>query len=429
MARGDGRADDPGADRAAAGGEARGFRVGDRPWQEMLDEGSSRYSAGMPSLKVRPSRHPLLRPTRPARARGFAVLLIAPLLVACTQVPGDGRDAGDSGRLIVSPQSSPAVPDSATPRPSLLPSAAPDSSAPHASSSTELSFSFQTEPFAIRHLLPSDLPYVTGRVTPLEAKPPTDEQGIRQFRTTDGELYDHPVWMAQEILRLLDSYEAGGGDPYLQMAERNADRLLADAVYARGAVYFPYRFDFALLGNPDDLMSAPWYSAMAQGQALSGFVRLYLATQDERWRQAADLAFASFTWPRAEGEPWTVFVDADGYLWLEEYPKDPPLQVLNGHIYAIFGLYEYFELTGSPVALQLLRGALATVKHYGESFRNPGRLSAYDLRVRATNAKYHAIHIKQLRLLAEITGDATFNHLADEFAADSPPIRINDSEV
>jgi hypothetical protein len=295
--------------------------------------------------------------------------------------------------------------------------------------SSNLPFAFNAEQFSIRSLSESELPYVTGRVTRLQPAPPTDASGIRQYRAENGKLYDHPVRMAQEIFRLLDSYGSGGGRTYLGMAVRNGDRLLADAVHADTAIYFPYQFDFALGGNPNDLMTAPWYSAMAQGQALSAFVRLFRATGADRWKDAADRTFASFTRLGPTSEPWTVFVDRDGYLWLEEYPKDPPMQVLNGHVFALFGLYEYFELTSSETALDLLRGSLTTVKEYGEAFRNPGAVSAYDLRVRYQNAKYHAIHIKQLRLLADITGDPDFLRLADAFEADSPPIEIAESEV
>lgn len=321
-----------------------------------------------------------------------------------------------------------AVPDLPARSPSRH-SSPPFSPKPAGSGPRPIGFDFVAEPFTIHQLPPVELPYVTGRVTPLQAKPPTDAEGIRQYRAADGRLYDHPVNTAQEILRLLDSFSSGGGSAYLAAAMRNADRLLAIAVEVDGAIYFPYLFDFALGGNPNDLMVAPCYSAMAEGQALSSFVRLFQVTGDERWKTAAERTFATFTRPRSDDGPWTVFVDAAGYLWFEEYAKNPPMQVLNGHIFALFGVFEYFELTESPTALEVLRGGLTTVKHYAEAFRNPGSVSAYDLRVRFQNPKYHAIHVKQLRLLARITGDGVFDAFADEFQADSPPIPIAESEA
>ena len=37
--------------------------------------------------------------------------------------------------------------------------------------------------------------------------------------------------------------------------------------------------------------------------------------------------------------------DSNGNLWLEEFPSNPPSYVLNGFIYAIFGLYDLYRIT------------------------------------------------------------------------------------
>ena len=49
-----------------------------------------------------------------------------------------------------------------------------------------------------------------------------------------------------------------------------------------------------------------------------------------------------------EGNPWISGIDGDNYLWLEEYPdSDQPNKTLNGKIFAIYGLYDFYQLTGN----------------------------------------------------------------------------------
>ena len=250
--------------------------------------------------------------------------------------------------------------------------------------------------------------------------PTSDATDVVQFQLEDGGLRDHPVQLAQEVLRLVEDHAAGADQRYLAAARRHADRLIAIGVDVDGALFFPYRFDFVLHGNPTDVMHAPWYSAMAQGQALSAFVALYAATGEPGYRRAADATFASFLDsgdPRGGG-PWVTFVDSDGYLWLEEYAKGPPMQVLNGHIFATFGLYDYARLTDEPPARRLFDAAVTTVRRYGEAFRHPGGLSSYCLRWHVTSEKYHFVHVNQLRTLSAMTGDRWFAGLADRLAGD-----------
>jgi hypothetical protein len=272
--------------------------------------------------------------------------------------------------------------------------------------------------------LPSERrPYARTTVVSLVPRPPVDAAGIRLYSHL-GKLYYHPALMAQQGLLLVESWRIGGGAAYLTMAKRYADKLITNGLRARDSLYLPYlfRFTFALAKHDHDLMRPPWYSALAQGQALSLMVRLFELTGEAHYRHAADAIFSSFLRPRP-ASPWTVFVDSDRHLWLEEYPKDPPMQVLNGHIFAIFGLYDYYLLTGSPDALSLIEGAAVTVLHYFPRFRVPGGISLYSIRLRQESSKYHAVHVMQLRLLAAITGDAVFSRFADLLAQDhgGPP--------
>ena len=104
-----------------------------------------------------------------------------------------------------------------------------------------------------------------------------------------------------------------------------------------------------------------------------------------------------------------------------------PDDTLNGHIYSSLGLYDYYELTGSPTALALFRGALTTVAHYFPSFRNPGWISCYCLLHRICNAKYHQVHVALMLQLYALTQDVAFARFADLLAGDYPQPQVTGS--
>ena len=168
---------------------------------------------------------------------------------------------------------------------------------------------------------------------------------------------------------------------------------------------------------------------MSQGLALSFFSRLYRVTGDDVHQRAATRIFASFRrlGPRqAAAAPvparsWVAYVDERDHLWLEHYPRIGPDHVLNAHLHALNGIYEYWLLTRSAEARQLLEGALTTVRERAGQYRRRDRASLYGLRSRTNHFRYHEVHIWQLRLLGRMTGDPFFTRLGDTLAADRAP--------
>jgi hypothetical protein len=231
----------------------------------------------------------------------------------------------------------------------------------------------------------------------------------------------HPQVRAFYAISALDAYHRTGNKTYLDRALVNAHALIDDSVNRDGAMWFPYTFEWSYF---DVTLHTPWWSAMAQGQALSLFTELDRLQPDAGWRALADKTFRSFEQRSAPGQPWAVFVD-NGDLWLEEYAGDaPPLQVLNGHIFAIYGLYDYYMLTGNEQARQMFDGAATTVLQVMPRIRHQGGISYYCARVNYCRVKgweldnYHMTHIKQLNMLAEMTGDQRFHDWAELLRSD-----------
>jgi putative cell wall-binding protein len=252
-----------------------------------------------------------------------------------------------------------------------------------------------------------------------------DANGVFKYRHSDGLLYDHPVGQAQYVVNMLRNHRIDPDPLYLDLALANANRLLQRAVRHGGGIFFPYPFDWGLHGR--GTMQAPWYSGMAQGIALAGFVRLHELTGEAKWLQAANETYASFLVPRQSGKPWVTVVE-NGLLWLEEYPWVPYDHTFNGHNFAIWGLYDYWRLTGSRDAMELTLGAMTTSARVAGTVRTPGGISHYciaqsclDRRVR--NTGYHLTHIGQFIQLFRYTRSETFARWADTFTADNPNFR------
>lgn len=283
---------------------------------------------------------------------------------------------------------------------------------------------FRVDGYALQTVPPDMLAYNGSRLLSLYGT--RDSAGAVIYRHTDGKWYDHPVAQAQYVVNMLRNYRLKPDQVYLDLAIANGNRLLQRAVRHGGGIWFPYAFDFMLHGR--GTMDAPWYSGMAQGVALSGFVRLYEVTKDPKWLQAAHDTFASFTVPRQAGKPWFAVVE-NGLLWFEEYPWTPYDHTYNGHTFATYGVYDYWRITGNLEAAQLTLGGITTTARVSSTVRTPGGISHYcisqsclDRRVRTPG--YHLTHVYQFIQLHRYTKHETFGRLADTFIADNPDYRI-----
>lgn len=164
------------------------------------------------------------------------------------------------------------------------------------------------------------------------------------------------------------------------------------------------------------LLKSPWYSGLAQGQGISLLVRAHAATGNSSYRNAAERAFKSFQAPTSQGG--VTFTDDRGDIWLEEYIVDPPTHILNGFIWALWGIFDYHSATGDPAARDLFQNTVETLRrnlhHYDLGFWSLYELSRMSLPMVASPF-YHALHVVQLRVMHALTGDPTFLGVADRW--------------
>jgi heparosan-N-sulfate-glucuronate 5-epimerase len=160
-------------------------------------------------------------------------------------------------------------------------------------------------------------------------------------------------------------------------------------------------------------LKAPWYSGLAQGQGISLLVRAHAETGEEKYLSAAALAFRSFLVDVESGG--VKFEDAEKNTWFEEYLVSPPTHILNGFIWATWGVYDYFLATGSRDAMSLFAAAVKTLEanlsRYDLGFWSRYELSGTLLPMIASPF-YHRLHVTQLFVMYRITSLKVFEQYA-----------------
>ena len=165
-------------------------------------------------------------------------------------------------------------------------------------------------------------------------------------------------------------------------------------------------------------LKAPWHSALAQGQGISLLVRAHRETGDDGYMSTAAAAFRTFGIGIGVGEGGVTYTDNEGYLWFEETIVDPPTHILNGFMWASWGVYDYFLHTGDREAGRLFNEAVRTLRDNLSQF-DAGFWSLYEqsgTRMKMLASPfYHRLHVTQLLVMHRLTDEPVFKHFADKW--------------
>lgn len=150
-------------------------------------------------------------------------------------------------------------------------------------------------------------------------------------------------------------------------------------------------------------------SSMAQGEGCSMLLRAWIAFGEERYKAAALKAADFMLIDMSEGGVCCCEGDE---LFLEEYPQWPRRSVMNGWIFSLFGLYDA-SLVDERFVEPFGRSAATLASHLSDY--DSGYWTYYDLEKRIASPAYHALHIAQLKALAELTSNRVFSNQAFEY--------------
>lgn len=229
------------------------------------------------------------------------------------------------------------------------------------------------------------------------------------------------VDVIQWALGCHERYLAGEGDRWLAGALECGNHLLTiqerDGSREGGWTHhFPYPHSLPL--------PAPWLSAMAQGQGASLLVRLHAHTGEQRFADAALLALRPFAVASADGGVQAIL---GGREFPEEYPTQPASYVLNGAIFALWGLRDVaIALDDSEAQSRFVTGAetLALNLHRWDT----GRWSLYDLFPHPignpASSFYHALHISQLEAMDMFAPHPEYGRVRERFIAYATSARL-----
>ena len=181
---------------------------------------------------------------------------------------------------------------------------------------------------------------------------------------------------------------------------------------SRGVSVWNHHFDWEYR----DTLRKPWYSGLAQGQGISVLLRAHKESGEARFLEAARLALDSFFKPVADGG--VLFTEDHGDVWFEEYIVAPPSHILNGFVWAAWGVYDYFLATRDQAAHELFNRAVQTLlrnlDRYDLGFWSLYEQSSTRLPMVASPF-YHQLHIVQLRVMHRLTGEEKFARVAERW--------------
>lgn len=269
-------------------------------------------------------------------------------------------------------------------------------------------------------MLPNNIPDIELSESYSE---PLDTDSIEMWSYRGGNYY-HPTWLSHRCHAYIATFYHTGELKYLQRAEKTAEKLMSECIIENGAAFAAVRFRFAVHGDTAVTLANPWVSCMPQGELLSVMVRLFEFTENDKYLKYADRLFKAYLRLQGMNKTWFARIDDDNYYWIEEYPHDSlPGMTLNGFIAGINGIYDYYRVKRDPLAKMVYHMAITTLKHYLPQYRREGECSFYCLGHKIiTGQGYHHLHVKQMKALADMTGDEFFSVMFERFLADEKSV-------
>lgn len=181
-----------------------------------------------------------------------------------------------------------------------------------------LNTKFKTIPFDIKYLPLSERPY-TNRMKKVTLPEHRDANNVVMF-DFNGTIIYHPHLIAKTGIDLLDIFRRTNDSNAFNLAQIHAKKLIDMGVEKEESLLFPYGYNYKF--HERDQLTAPWFSGIMQGKALSLISRLYEITSNPSLLESADKIFHSFSRLKATHDDWISCIDKTGNLWFEEYPAN-----------------------------------------------------------------------------------------------------------
>lgn len=170
----------------------------------------------------------------------------------------------------------------------------------------------------------------------------------------------------------------------------------------------------------------PWTSSISQGTAIQALGRAGALLADPSLSYEGALALAAFEQPAPAG----VRVDTPAGPFYAIYSFNPGERVINAHLQALVGLYDFAQLTGDGRALALFQQGDATAQALLPSY-DTGQWSMYD-QSHESDLSYHNLVTGFLSNLCTRTGTPIYCSTAANFKNDLktvPQVTLSSQKV
>jgi hypothetical protein len=214
----------------------------------------------------------------------------------------------------------------------------------------------------------------------------------------------NPVTTTLQANEFYDKYKKNNDESSKTYFLNNANWLVDNAI--NKGYYSLLQYDFPL---PIYNFEPPWFSAMANGLALQVLIKAHEITLDSKYLITAKSLLNAFFIEVEDGG--ITYKDSSDEWWYEEYASNDKnakiSRVLNGMLFTVLGIYDYFKYTGDPDAKLLFEKGVNSIKKELYKYNDNG-YSYYDILGNPSN-NYHQIHIDLTKQLYDLTGETILN--------------------
>lgn len=206
-----------------------------------------------------------------------------------------------------------------------------------------------------------------------------------------------PIEIFQYGLGAYDLYLQNHNDDFLQKAYVCADWAVSNQESSGAWVTFAHE-------NKEHP-----FSAMSQGEGISLLLRTYMASKKESYLDVARKAVSFLL--KSIDDGGVAKYDGDN-IYLMEYFYRP--LILNGWIFALWGLFDYCKIVDDSVAKDALSKTLKSLEKKLPEF-DIGYWSLYAEGKMLASPFYHKLHIAQLNALFDLTGNNVYKKYAKQW--------------
>ncbi len=238
-----------------------------------------------------------------------------------------------------------------------------------------------------------------------------DEQGVTLYIGEDGGIYYSSIELIQYAMASYQAYLKTNDKYWLDECILHTNKYLSLArSYKKASFTVLNNYPVALYG-----LSKEWPSALSLGVALSLLTRLYALLGEDKYLTDAVKLFENFKLEVEEGgvlRKVTVPESNSVLRVLEEYPSERLSGVLNGHITALWGVYDLGQY--HEESEELFDDLALELANY-ISLWDGKRWSNYDIaylkgkKKNIASIHYHMLHVQQLFVMHQLTNNEAYS--------------------